>query len=236
MPITNQVATAPCTDPIQEAGMTENSRRLFLKTGLMSLMAVPLSRHWTGGDRVTVTLEGRAQDLGNETVSFGLPLPFGFLNDSRDVGVVDERGKKLSIAVRSLESWRTGGREGSIRSLLIQFKAEFSSQKKQQVTVIFNAGPRVGAKFVPVSQTLIDAEGLQGPRVMAVLPADWLCASGIVGPQVPASLSGAYASYDSFVEKNFPGSLKYLDSKVYSEWLFDRTTCYYKMYVRTGET
>jgi hypothetical protein len=37
------------------------------------------------------------------------------------------------------------------------------------------------------------------------------------------------------VEKNFPGSLKYIDSARYDHWLFDRTTCWYKMYVRTGE-
>jgi hypothetical protein len=217
----------------------DNSRRLFLKNSLMSLMAVPLWRHahWSKNDRVTVTIEGRAHDLGNETVSFGLPLPFGFLNDARKVRVVDEGGTEIPIAVRSLEPWRTGGREGSIRSLLVQFKADFSRQKTQRVVVSFNANrSRVDSSFVPVSKTLIDADGLNGPRVLAVLPADWLCASGVVGPQVPAAQSGAYASYDSFVEKNFPGSLKYLDSKVYSEWLFDRTTCYYKMYARTSES
>jgi hypothetical protein len=219
--------------------MTNNSRRLFLKNSLMSLMAVPLSRHehWAKNDRVTVTLEGRAQDLGNETVSFGLPLPFGFLKEARKVRVVDERGTEIPAAVRSLEPWRTGGREGSIRSLLVQFKADFSSQKTQRVAVIFNAnGSRVDSNFVSVSKTLIDADGLKGPRVLAVLPADWLCASGVVGPQIPAALPGAYARYDSFVEKNFPGSLKYLDSNVYHEWLFDRTACYYKMYVRTGDS
>jgi hypothetical protein len=219
--------------------MTDDSRRLFLKTGLMSLMAVPLSRHAhrTAKDRVMVTLEGRAQDLGNEVVSFGLPLPFGLLNDPGKVRVVDVRGAEIPVAVRSLEPWRIGGRTGSIRSLLVQFKADFSTQKTQRVTVSFNASTRrVGSNFVPVSKTLIDAEGLKGPRVLAVLPADWLCASGIAGPQIPAAQSGAYASYDSFVEKNFPGSLKYLDSNVYHEWLFDRTTCYYKMYIRTGES
>src|SRR5262245_60560918 len=136
--------------------MTDNSRRVFLKNSLLSLMAVPLSRHalWTGNDRVTVTLEGRAQDLGNETVSFGLPLPFGFLNDSRKVRVVDEHGTEIPAAVRSLEPWRIGGREGSIRSLLVQFKADFSRQKTQRVTMIFKANlRRVGLSFVPISQT-----------------------------------------------------------------------------------
>ena len=193
----------------------------------MSLLAVPLSRYASAetNDRLTVTLEGRAADLGNEIVSFGLPLPSGFLNDPRKVKIVDERGTELTTAVRSLEPWRTGGREGSIRSLLIQFKADFSREKTRRVTVSFN-GKRRGndSDFVPVSQTLIEDNGLKGPRVLAVLPAAWLCASGVVGPQVPAAESGDYAIYDRFVERNFPGSLAYLDSKVYSEWLFDRST------------
>ncbi len=219
--------------------MPENLRRTFLKNSLMALIAVPVSRHlsWTTTDRLTVTLEGRAHDLADEVVSFGLPLPYGFLKDPRKIRIVDERGTELSSAVRALEQWRTGGRDGSIRSLLIQFKADFSKQKTQRVNVSFNGSrSRVESNFVPVSKTLIDEDGLKGPRVVAVLPADWLCASGIVGPQVPSASSGAYSSYDRFVEKNFPGSLRYLDSTVYHEWLFDRTTCYYKMYVRTGES
>src|SRR6185436_2780989 len=103
--------------------MRKNSRRLFLKNGLMSLAAVPLLRHttWAASDSVTVTLEGRAGNLGYEIVSFGLPLPFGLLHDSQKVRIVDERGAEVPTAVRSLEPWRTGGRERSIRSLLIQF-------------------------------------------------------------------------------------------------------------------
>src|SRR5689334_2076123 len=198
--------------------MQENSRRRFLRNSLMSLMAVPLLRHtnWGAGGGVTITLEGRAEKLRNETVSFGLPLPVGFLHNVQKVRVVDEREVELPVAVRSLEPWRVGGREGSIRSLLVQFKADFSKHKTQRVTVIFKTNSRrVVSQFVPVSQTLIDAEGLKGPRVLPVLPADWLCASGVTGPQIPAAQSGIYAKYDSFVEKNFPGSLKYLDSNVY---------------------
>src|ERR1041384_5215718 len=118
--------------------MQENSRRRFLQNSVMALMAVPLLR-WTSDGGVTVTLEGRAEQLTNEVVSFGLPLPFGFLHDARKVRVVDERGVELPVAVRSLEPWRTGGRSGSIRSLLVQFKSDFSRQKTQRVDVIFNA-------------------------------------------------------------------------------------------------
>jgi hypothetical protein len=219
--------------------MPENSRRHFLQHSLMSLMAVPLLRHptWAADRGLTITLEGRAEKLGNETVSFGLPLPFGFLSDVQNVRVIQEDGVELPAAVRSLEPWRVGGREGSIRALLIQFKADFSKQQTQRVRIRFEGRQRAARPdLVPVSQTLIDEPGLKGPRVAAVLPPDWLCASGIVGPQVPAIASGAYSGYDRFVEKNFPGSLRYLDSQVYHEWLFDRTTCYYKMYVRTGDS
>src|SRR6185437_3508643 len=139
--------------------MQENSRRRFLQDSLMSLMAVPLLRHttWGAAGGVTITLEGRAEKLRNETVSFGLPLPVGFLHDVQKVRVVDDHGVELPAAVRSLEPWRIGGREGSVRSLLIQFKLDFSREKTQRVKVSFDARPRsTQFEFVPVSQTLID--------------------------------------------------------------------------------
>ncbi len=219
---------------------TSDSRRLFVKNGLLFLLAAPFARQpWkvsSGRSEVQVTLEGRATDLRNELVSFGLPLPFGFLTDPRKVRVVTENGQEATAAVRSLEPWRIGGRDGSIRSLLIQFKSDFSRKQTQSVKVLFHEAPqKSSSNFVPVSRTLIDEGGLKGPRVTALLPAQWLCDSWIVGPQTPTSSSGEYSSYDQFVEKNFPGSLAYLDSQVYHEWLFDRTTNYYKMYVRSGD-
>ena len=217
----------------------ENSRRQFIKNALASLLILPVARRRLipRSEGVVVKLEGRTNDLRQEVVSFGLPLPRGFLNDPGAVRVLDEKGNELAVAVRSLEPWRTGGRDGSIRSLLIQFKGDFSQQKEQRVIVHFDRRPRTKrSEFVPVGKTLIDENGLTGPRVLALLPAEWLCASEVVGPQTPAALSGEYSSYDRFVEKNFPGSLKYLDSQVYHEWLFDRTSCYYKMYVRTGDS
>ncbi|MBA2705216.1 MAG: hypothetical protein H0U60_15365 [Blastocatellia bacterium] len=218
---------------------TSDSRRSFLKNGLLFLGAVPLARRssmFRGATEVEVILEGRAADLGNELVSFGLPLPPGFLTDPRQVRVIAENGQEVTAAIRSLEPWRIGGRDGAIRSLLVQFKSDFARQPTQKVKIVFHQARRKNANdIVRVSHTLIDEEGLKGPRVSARLPAQWLCDSWIVGPQTSTISSGAYSPYDQFVEKNFAGSLAYLDSKVYSEWLFDRTTVYYKMYVRTGE-
>ena len=130
----------------------------------MALGALPLVRHstWAATESVAVTLEGRADNLGDEVVSFGLPLPFGLLHDSAKVRIVDERGAEVRAAVRSLEPWRTGGRDGSIRSLLIQFRLSFSKRKTQRVVVRFNTRrSHSEATFVPVSQTLIDESGLK---------------------------------------------------------------------------
>jgi hypothetical protein len=52
---------------------------------------------------VTVTLAGRAADLGNELVNFGLPLPPGFLYDPAMLRVSGEDGAEIQAAVRSLE-------------------------------------------------------------------------------------------------------------------------------------
>ncbi len=187
-------------------------------------------------NEVAVTLEARVPGLATEMVNFGVPLPPRFLRDARMVRVLDSRGSEIEAAVRSLEPWRIDGKPGTIRSVQIQFRADFRNAQTQRVTVAFGkARTRNAERFVPVIETLIAADGRKGPRVLAVLPAKWLCDSWVAGPQVPAADSGEQAYYDRFVEKNFPGSLAYIASPVFDHWLFDRTTCWYKMYVRTGE-
>jgi hypothetical protein len=221
--------------------MSNTSRRSFLKTGLafflgsQSALASEFAVKPASAREVEVTLEARISSLGQELVSFGLPLPPRFLTDPRNVRVVDAKGQEISAAVRSLEPWRIAGREGSIRSLLIQFTSDFSRERNQRIKILFQPRRKNVSSLVPVEDTLISKDGLAGPKIMALLPADWLCESGIVGPQTPVGKSGQYAAYDQMVDRNFPGSLAYLDSQVYSEWLFDRTTVYYKMYVRTGD-
>jgi Phage integrase family len=185
---------------------------------------------------VAVTLVGRADNLGSEIVNFGLPLPPGFLRDASLVRIYGARGMQIEAAVRSLEPWRIDGKEGAIRSIQIQFQADSRRAKTQQVKVVFGkARGKNARRFAPVVETLIELEGLKGPRVLAIVPAKWLCDSWVVGPQVPAGGSGPYSFYDRFVEKSFAGSLQYIDSPVFDHWLFDRTTSWYKMYVRSGD-
>lgn len=201
-----------------------------------SLNAIDRPQPPAPAGEVAVTLIGRAADLAIETVNFGLPLPPGFLDDSRRVRIISAAGDEIEAAVRPLEPWRIDGKDGSIRSLQVQFQADFRREKIQQVKAIFGDVRRKDAgRFLPVAETLVEPSGLKGPRVLAVLPAQWLCDSWVVGPQVAVMDAGADSPYDRLVEKNFPGSLQYIDSPKYDHWLFDRTTCWYKMYVRSGE-
>jgi len=203
---------------------------------LPSAFAIDRPKAATPPREVSVVLLARAAEPGMEVVNFGVPLPPGFLGDPRKVRAFREDDSELEIAARSLEPWRMDGREGTIRSLQIQFRADFSQHPRQQVRITFDTERADNdVHFVPVEETLVAADGLKGPRVLAILPAKWLCDSWIVGPQVPAAESGAYKDYDRLVENNFPGSLQYIASTQYDHWLFDRTTCWYKMYVRTGE-
>jgi hypothetical protein len=120
----------------------------------------------------TITLVGRAVDLGTEVVNFGLPLPPGFLDDSALVRVYLGDGAEMEAAVRSLEPWRIDGKNGAIRSLQIQFRADFRRHSRQQVRITFDKHrTKADASFVPVKETPIEPDGLKGPRVLALIPA-----------------------------------------------------------------
>ena len=160
------------------------------------------------------------------------------VHDPRRVRVLDARDRELAAAVRPLELWRTDGRDGSLRAVGIRLRADLTTTTSQQLRIELNGTPRATTRStapIPIEETLVDPDGLQGARVQAVLPARWLCAAGVAGPQAIARSDGAYAGYEGFVDRSFPESLATLDSDVYHHWLFDRPTCWYTQYVRTGD-
>jgi len=122
------------------------------------------------------------QNLRNETVNVGLPLPPGFLTDANLVRIYGDRGQEIEAAVRSLERWRIDGREGSIRSIQIRFQADSRVGKTQQVKAAFGRPrTRSSQRLVKVVYTLIQPDGMKSPRVLAPIPAKWLCDSWVAG-------------------------------------------------------
>ena len=89
--------------------MSEFSRREFLlaaaaaalagrAAGAQSPLKIPRP-----GRSLDVTLVGRADDLGEEVVSFGMPLPPDFLMDAGRVVVLDEHRGEVAATTRALE-------------------------------------------------------------------------------------------------------------------------------------
>jgi hypothetical protein len=217
------------------------NRRTFLLApagALLCSRAAAFGRDPADTTSITVALISRVGRARQELVNVGVPFARGQLTDAARVHVMDQRGRDIPASVRPLEFWRPPpGAAGvpSIRAVQIQFPVDISGGTDVRVRVAIAAPRRsVPAPIVPVADTLIDHDGLEGPRVLPLLPADWLCASAIVGPQTAAHASAPWSAYDRFVDRSFPASLDYIDSDAYQHWLFDRVTTYATQYVRTG--
>jgi hypothetical protein len=168
-----------------------------------------------------------------QRVSFAVPLAPGQLDDASAVRVLAS-GSELPAARRGLASRA----DGSLRSVQLQVDVDVDSVT--ELTVEIDAQPTGGdLTGVPVSDTLIDPNGEQGPRVWAQLPAVWLSGSGFAGPLLPESeVSGdaaAWASvcdYAEFDTSAFVAAGADTDNAL---WLYDRGTALFRGYARRGD-
>jgi hypothetical protein len=218
------------------------NRRTFLARSFLLPFAGELVRQPHGSMSIPLTLVPSAGVRGQELVNIGVPFPRGRLFDAARISVVDDHGRTLPVNVRVLERWRTPPdrprEDESIRAVQIQFPISLQADRRGIDGFKVLLGDRARAasdRIEPVEKTLSDKGNGMVPRIVALLPAEWLCASEVAGPQTLASASGQLAEYDRFVQRSFPASLQYVDSGVYHHWLFDRSTAYYTQYVRTGD-
>jgi hypothetical protein len=91
---------------------------------------------------------------------------------------------------------------------------------------------------VPVEDTLVVADGTQGPRVWALLPPAWLAGTGFAGRLVPrADLAGspldAWGGVCDYARWNTEMFIAGQASR--EVWLFDRVTAMYRGYTITGD-
>ena len=73
------------------------------------------------------------------------------------------------------------------------------------------------------------------PRVLALVPAEWLCESLIAWQQVPTRANKAAAWFDRHLVEKFPASLRNIATRSVEAHLFDRPATYAKIYIRHGE-
>jgi len=187
---------------------------------------------------VTATLVPEAGP-GEYVVSFGVPFPPNILVDHTRIWVQDERGEEIPVFTRPLAHWWLDREQNGLRSVLVQFEMMFADADLRRVTVSWDRAPKASRKReVPTVETQFvraDADvSYRCPKVLAILPPEWMCQSWIAWQQVSASANSTAPWYDTHMLDQFPGSLPHINEERYAPHLYDRPATYAKIYIRHG--
>jgi hypothetical protein len=182
---------------------------------------------------VQVHLTPQAASGTAQRVNFAIPLSQAQAVADPVALRVRADGADVPATTRTLAKYESG----AVRSVQVQFDLALPAEKDVEVT-IGTSGP-AGPALVPVTDTLVSADGQSGPRVWALLSADTLSKSGVVGPMKPASTvpSGPLHTWQTLC--NY-GSNSYSTATFLSQdsdkavWLYDRGTVFYRGYAATG--
>ncbi len=190
--------------------------------------------------QIEVVLTPQIEEGGKQIVSFGVPFGPGVLADDKLIRVSGEDGADIAAFTKPLAYWWIDGKQGSLRSVLLQFELSFAGKGTRKVSIAFDK-PRTKSReaLTPIADTQVvkKEEGFEfhSPKVLAILPAKWLCESWVAWQQVPASENQSAPWFDEHLMAQFPGSVKNLNSKATEAHLYDRPATYAKVYVRYGE-
>lgn len=166
---------------------------------------------------------------GEQVVNFAIPLRPGYLMDAQQIRV-GLGGMALPAARVPLARYA----DGSLVSVQVQVAVELAGESTLEVEIGATGGG--SREVVRVEDTLEGAD--ETPRVWALLPAEWLAASGAFGPLVArAAIAGtpldAWASVCDYARWDTDAFLAGMSSR--EVWLFDRVTAMYRGYAITGD-
>ncbi len=172
-----------------------------------------------------------AADKGasNVVVSTGLPFAAGKLMHEAEVVVRDAAKSEVPVQVTVLARWP---RDGSIRSVLVAFRATLSAGATATYRVDYGT-PRT----LPALTNL--APNPDGP-ITATFPAKWYSASGVSGMQVAVADDHRFAKYEASLEQ----SLWNIDYSAYGNncpttsqhrTYYDGPHSLYQLFLRTGD-
>ncbi len=203
-------------------------------------------------ERVEVTLVPQGDAAGPVVASFGLPFGPDWLRDDKRLRVLAADGTEIPAFTRPLVHWWIDGKQGSLRSVLVQFEVTVKDRTPQKVTIVWDkARQKSRGAEVPIAETQFELKvdpptehaakatsfTYRSPKVLAVLPARWLCASLVVWQQVPAEANRAAPWFDEHLTRNFERSTWNISANAanFEAHLFDRPATYAKIYARSGE-
>jgi len=186
---------------------------------------------------VIVTLLPQTDEPGKAIVSLGLPFGPDILSDDQRIRVIGSDGQEIAAFTQPLAHWWIDGKKGALRSVLVQFECPPTDRK----VAIHWDKPRTKSreKLTPVAETqsIQTSEGFEFhcPKVLTLIPPEWLCASRVAWQQVPAAENKAAPWFDQHLTEQFPASLPNISTKSVEAHLYDRPATYAKIYVRHGE-
>lgn len=189
-------------------------------------------------NQVTVTLVPEAGS-GTHVASFGVPFPPGTLFDHKQIHVVNDAGQRVPVFTKPLVYWQGKGLEG-LRSVLVQFEVAFPDSVAKTWTLKWDGDhTQMSRAEIALGETQFVREdedvAYHCPKVLALLPPEWLCQSWVMWQQMPASQNEVATWYDEHLLNQFEGSLAHINSEKYAPHLYDRPATYAKIYTRHGQ-
>jgi hypothetical protein len=139
-------------------------------------------------DVALVADKGTATDA---VVSLGVPFPQGVFKDEKNLTLKNAAGQPVAITSSALAKWPM---DGSVRSVLVAFKATLASGAKETWKLDYGLGAG------PTAPGL--AANPDGP-VAATLPADWYAKSRVSGVLLPVAANKRFSDYDDELAKGF---------------------------------
>lgn len=153
--------------------------------------ASPLSIAAPSVGTIDVTVVADAGAAHDDVVSFGVPFPQGVLTDEKLLGLRTAAGRRVPIGRTLLARWPA---DGSIRSVLVAFKATLAAGAKETWRLDYGA--------TPASPSVALAANPDGPAT-AVLTAEWYAKSRVGGILLPVAANQRFASYDALLADAF---------------------------------
>ena len=224
--------------------------------------SVPGSPPIPGATTLVVELTPTASvTVGQPTrVALGVPLPMGMITDLSALWVTPAGGgADLPLYREVLAPWRPPVGDASVRVALLQFDVTFSALAPMSVELNIDpaqshpATIATRASWANLSRLVADGEDpsfvgadqVREPKVLAALPARWMCDSRAFGRELAAADLLTFDSFDTAMENFSQTATNEVPSTVlasekvpvradYEPWLYDRTRVIGRTYLRTG--
>jgi hypothetical protein len=185
---------------------------------------------------VTLTADNQITPQMNELVTFALPLAPGVVIDTSEINVA-LNGVKQAIFVKSGLMWHW--QDNSIRSVTIQLQNV--DMRHGDVTLsITNSGRETGNDLVEHEHIKgwtsagVNKANMLYPRIFALHNTQYLSITGLIPPYSPApAIDDNFEKYQLKQFSLWSGNLNFNKSSG-ANWLFDRATAYFKIYMTTG--